>query len=357
MIALSFTNFLFFHTLAEGFSIVIGVMICVVAWQTYSFSPNNFLMFLANGFFWLAVLDLVHTLSYKGMAIFPESSNIPTQLWVATRYLEAAILLIAPQLLKKTVSRHFEFAVFGIISFLLIWLIFNGYFPDAFLDENGLTTFKIYSEYAIGVLLIAAIGNYWRFRDQFEAPMFSLLVTAIILTIISELAFTFYISVYGISNMVGHIFKMLAFGILFIAILRTTLTKPYIALQHEVGLRRKAEDELKKINESLEQRVRKRTNELSKMNNNLTENIEQLESLLRDSEDRQKKSSREFSNLRSKYLESLLNSAEKSLQRDEFINQKDQLQSILMERDFELTSLKNQINGLKSLLHDQSRSS
>lgn len=47
------------------------------------------------------------------------------------------------------------------------------------------------------------------------------------LTIRSELAFTFYIGVYDLSNLVGHIFKIISFYLIYQALIVTGLMKPY----------------------------------------------------------------------------------------------------------------------------------
>jgi two-component system phosphate regulon sensor histidine kinase PhoR len=46
-------------------------------------------------------------------------------------------------------------------------------------------------------------------------------------TIGAELAFTFYVGVYGFPNLVGHFFKIVAFYLIYKAIVETGLTKPY----------------------------------------------------------------------------------------------------------------------------------
>ena len=50
----------------------------------------------------LGGLDLVHTLAYKGMGVFPGyDANLPTQLWVASRYIQALSLLLGYIFLEK----------------------------------------------------------------------------------------------------------------------------------------------------------------------------------------------------------------------------------------------------------------
>ena len=66
-------------------------------------------------------------------------------------------------------------------------------------------------------------------------------------TIISELAFTFYVSVSDLSNFIGHIFKIIAFFFIYKAIIETGLEDPFGLLLRKLklsdeSLRRKADD-------------------------------------------------------------------------------------------------------------------
>ena len=111
----SFFNFLLFHTLAELFAIIIAVLMCVVAWQMYPFTKNNFLMFLGGGYFWVASLDLVHALSYKGFNLIPGVEvGTSIQFWIITRYFEAILLVSAPWFLNHHFKRKNIFTFFGV---------------------------------------------------------------------------------------------------------------------------------------------------------------------------------------------------------------------------------------------------
>ncbi|MGZ3525193.1 MAG: MASE3 domain-containing protein, partial [Thermodesulfobacteriota bacterium] len=89
----SLYNYLLFHNLAEIFSIVIAFGIFAIAWNSRLFLDNNYLLFIGIAYLFVGGLDLLHTFSYKGMAIFGESgSNLPTQLWIAARYMESLSL-------------------------------------------------------------------------------------------------------------------------------------------------------------------------------------------------------------------------------------------------------------------------
>jgi len=228
---ISFYNFLLFHTFAEFFAITIAILTCVVAWNMYPFTRNNYLMYLGAGYFWIGILDLMHTLNYTGMNIFPDGgSNTAVQIWIGTRYLEAILLLSAPWFLKHTFVRIKGFVLFGVGAALIILLVKTGLFPDGFIEGKGLTTFKVYSEYLIITLLIAAIYYLVKQKSFLDKNIVNVMVVSIVFTMCAELAFTFYVSVYGLSNIAGHLFKLFSFWLIFMAVVRTTLKEPFLVM-------------------------------------------------------------------------------------------------------------------------------
>ena len=56
-------NYLLFHTLAEGFSIVVAFSIFMLAWNTRQFIENGYLQFLGIAFLFIGGLDGIHTLA------------------------------------------------------------------------------------------------------------------------------------------------------------------------------------------------------------------------------------------------------------------------------------------------------
>ncbi len=228
----SFYNYLLFHTLAEFFTIMIGVLMFVVALYTYTYARDNFLLYLAVGYFWIAGIDMVHALIYEGMTVFGVgNANHATQFWIADRYLESLLLFSAPFFLSRRFHAGYTFSLFGFIAVSVYVVIMNGYFPDAFIEGTGLTPFKIISEYIICVILILAMMNLYTHRHKLREGVFPFLSISIVLTICAELAFTNYVSLYGLSNLVGHIFKLFSFWFVFYSIILHSLKLPYESLQ------------------------------------------------------------------------------------------------------------------------------
>ncbi|MEE8365998.1 MAG: MASE3 domain-containing protein [Gammaproteobacteria bacterium] len=260
-------NFLAFHTLAELFAIMISFFMFAFAWLTRDFSRNNFLLFLACGYFWIGSLDLVHTLVYKGMNVFVEDSgNLTVQFWIGARYLEAVLLLAAPFAATRKQNEYLLITIFGAVAVGFVAWVLSGQFPTAFVEGKGLTDFKVYSEYLIILILALAFIAIFRQRRYLSTEERVLIAFAIILTMCAELAFTFYITLYGLSILTGHIFKLFSYWFIFQVIVVSNLRRPYTDLQE-------SEDRYKSLFEN---------SEVSVWNEDFSEVIKELGQLRQD---------------------------------------------------------------------------
>jgi len=220
-------NFLLFHSIVEFFSIFVAVGIFIVMWNAKEVMKNNFFMFLGITYFYVGLFHLVHTISYEGMGVFPEyGANLPTELWIAARMVEIVGLLVAPLLIKKSINPKTLFAwVTGGAAALFV-VIFTGYFPDCYIEGVGLTLFKKLMEYIFIILLIVVGVFIYREKESLDKGVLSLLLWFLIFTALAEIAFTFYVSVYGLSNIIGHFSKLIAFYLIYEAIVVTSISHP-----------------------------------------------------------------------------------------------------------------------------------
>lgn len=239
--ALSFFNYLLFHSLVEMFSVVVGALIFVLAWTTKSYMSNHYLLFIGISYLFVGLIDLFHTLAYKGMGVFTAiTANEPTQLWILARYMESLSLVIAPTYARKRVPFIPWVIVYGALTLSGLLLIFQWkIFPDCYVEGKGLTPFKIVSEYVICGLVFMAGLRLLRIQAILDLKVFRLLLAAMAATVIAELAFTFYVSVYGLSNMVGHLFKLLSFLLVFEGLVRTGIRDPFALLFRQLKQEKK----------------------------------------------------------------------------------------------------------------------
>lgn len=246
-------SYLLFHTFAEFFSIIIAGVIFVITWNSRDKIDNGFLIFIGIAFFFIGSIDLLHTLAFKGMNIFTGyDADLPTQLWIAARYLEAVTFLIAPFLFVRRVNVGITFWGFLLVTASLVTLIFSGYFPACYIEGSGLTMFKIVSEYVICLILLVAMVLLSQKKAYFSRDVLLLLYGALIATICSELAFTSYVSVYGPANYLGHILKIVAFALIYQAIVVTGLRRPFETLFRNLS---KSEKKYRALFENMDEGV------------------------------------------------------------------------------------------------------
>ena len=213
------------------------------------FSDNDYLLFIGCALIFVAFLDLIHTFAYKGMNIFGHLGADPaTQLWIAARYIQSVSLLIAPLWLTRKLRLDIAGLCYGGVTALVLAAIFWWHvFPACFLEGSGLTPFKKVSEYIICLILGGALVSLGVHRHLMDEKVNHLIALSIGVTILSELSFTFYVSVYGFSNITGHVLKIVSFYLIYKAIIENGLRRPYDTLFRDL---KESEDRYQQIFET-----------------------------------------------------------------------------------------------------------
>ncbi|MEG6585442.1 MASE3 domain-containing protein [Dendrosporobacter sp. 1207_IL3150] len=220
-------NYLLFHTLAEGFAIVISCIISIFVFLNYNNLPSNFIPILGITYGFSNVFVILHTLAYKGLGILNSDANLPTQMWIIARYLDSSGMLIAGLSLERKIPlSNLAKAYFSLVLFLLL-AIFLQIFPDCFVEGQGLTPFKIYSEYVICLILAISMFILQRHKSQFRLDIYRYLQLFFITSIFTELSMTAYVQVYGIMNIVGHLWQIMSYYFLYRAVVETSLREPF----------------------------------------------------------------------------------------------------------------------------------
>jgi len=225
----SLYSYILFHSIVEIFSIIVSACIFLIAWNSRRFLDSNYMLFLGISFLFITIIDILHTLAYKGMGVFQGyDANLPTQLWIIMRYVLAISFLIAPVFIRRKVNVTLVLLLYSAATVLLLLFIFYwGIFPACYVEGTGLTPFKIYSEYFISLILLGSLIYLILEREAFARPILGLLIGSIVLSIAAEMAFTTYASVYGFSNMLGHMLVFVSFYLIYKALIETGLAKPY----------------------------------------------------------------------------------------------------------------------------------
>jgi PAS domain S-box-containing protein len=233
---ISTADYVVFHSLIELFAIAIAFAIFVIAWNVKS-TLNGYFLILSVGFLFMGFVDLLHTLAYPGMIVFDNVNlDVPTQLWVVARAIQAGTLILATLAIRrKGLNPYLVFFSYMIITSVLVWSIWAGYFPAAYVSGSGLTTFKIVSEYVIAAGFLLAAFLLYRGRQYLDKSAVTLMTASIGLAVASELLFTNYLNVNSFTNMLGHMLKLAEFYLIYLAVIKISINDPFRTLFKEVS--------------------------------------------------------------------------------------------------------------------------
>jgi PAS domain-containing protein len=97
--------------------------------------------------------------------------------------------------------------------------------------DGSFTAFKTDSEYAISALFaVGMLLLLWRGRRGFDRHVLALLWWSIAFTLASELVFALNFGGEHVGNMMGHLFKVIAFYLIYKAVIETSLVRPHDVL-------------------------------------------------------------------------------------------------------------------------------
>jgi signal transduction histidine kinase/CheY-like chemotaxis protein len=238
-----------FHSLAEAFSIVVAFTVFAVFWNARSFLTNACYLLIGVAYLFVAFVDLTHMLAYGGMNVFKGfGPDLAIQLWIVARYLQSISLLAAVFLIGRRINSGYLLAGCAVlVSFLYATIFYWQIFPECFNPKTGLTPFKIASEYIICMLLLVSLILLIVRRGTFDRSVFGLLAASIVVTIASELAFTFYKELYGWQNLLGHYLKIVSFYLVFRAFVEVGLKKPYALLFRDLQQAKEAAESASRV--------------------------------------------------------------------------------------------------------------
>jgi len=247
-------NYLLFHSSAEIFSIAVAFAVFVFSWNSRHYPNTRPFVLLGIGYGFVALLDLVHTFTFRGMQILPAGHDYATKLWVAARGLQALVTL-AFAIFARAHRHASNAAAFAIITAataaLFLSIFWWDIFPVCFVEGQGVTPFKKASEYAISGVLAVSIALL-AFNHQVIARRERLLlIGAFGLNIASEMVFTLYVSAYGYENLIGHLLKIASFALVSQALFASEVRRRITLINDLLGAKarlEKSETELLRAN-------------------------------------------------------------------------------------------------------------
>ena len=255
------------HTFMEMFAIVIAMLIFGVAWNAYSRERPGNLMILAGGFLAVGLIDFADILAWAGMPSFvtPGGHGEATNFQLAARLLTAGTLLAIAlrqwQPVASLAARYRLLATSIAVTGLVYWvgLYYADLLPRTFAGAMGLTALQA----AVSSFIVAAfvaggwfLLQYARRRGSFSTLF---LFAACLLFVLSELCFTLASDAGDRFDMLGHVYKIAAYALVYRAVFVHAVRSPFRRLSRARAELERANEEIRRVNAGLEQRVAERT--------------------------------------------------------------------------------------------------
>lgn len=266
------------HNFLEGFAIAVSVMVFAYGWSTYGATQPRSVTIIAAGFLGVGVLDFAHMLSYAGMPDFvtPGSPNKAIYFWLMAR-LVAALTLLAVVLwggTRESLGSRCRVGLFagmlvlcGLCYYLVLFM--PQALPPMFVPGAGLTPLKIGFEYFLILLQSAVMLLMIARPGRSGLPDGARLVAALGIMVLSELCFTLYAQVHDAFNMLGHVYKTLAYYLIYRSVFVASVRTPFERLMASEAALKESEQKVRALNAELEQRVEQRTAQLAASNREL----------------------------------------------------------------------------------------
>lgn len=228
------------HILAEVLAVVVGFAIFAVHWHVAVSQQlrQARALYLGAAFLAVALIDTLHVLAFPGMPGLVEAGTTERGIyyWLAARFWAAIALLLAVFIDPR--SRHPLFSrgpllVMNLLPVvgLLVWdTTVAGDLGLFYVEGVGLTPLKLAAEYVIIAISLVAAVLYGRMYEVTRDRSSAMLAGALALTVLSELAFTLYSTAYDTFNLLGHVYKVVAYYMIFDGLFVAALLRPYAQL-------------------------------------------------------------------------------------------------------------------------------
>jgi len=272
------------HTLLETVSIVVAALVFSVGWYTWARHRSSSVALLCNAFLAAAVLHFVHVLSFDGMPplVTPSGGGKDILFSLAGRLVVAGALLALALLPWRcsvsagarawlvALSLAFASAVAGAG-------LYDADLPGLFLDPaTGPTPLRLAVGGAIVLLALAAAAGFLALlREPRRTSAVSLFAAASMLAL-TELCFTLAASERDAFSLLGHLYQLAAYLLVYRALFVNLVRVPYQRLESARRALEAGEERYRRLfehsqglNASLELRVRQRTAELEAANEEL----------------------------------------------------------------------------------------
>lgn len=226
-------NYVGVHLVIEIFLIVASFAIAIQTWLIFPFILSNQRIYIGALFLFVGLIEIAHTLAYKGMPYFilESSSYSATWFYMISRITQALGLLLILTVKQRKINETSRWYAYVASILLALSCIFVIYYPTPLLpplviEGQGLAPLKIILQFLAIVfqiiLIIYLVFNYQKARTRNTIMIFASLYL-----ILSDSMFTTYKSVYDIRNFIGHLFQIVGYYYLMRSLYYSSVEKPF----------------------------------------------------------------------------------------------------------------------------------
>lgn len=236
-------HYLPLHTVMETMAIVMAMLGFGIAWNAYSRERPGNIVIIGVVLLGAGLLDFAHMVSALGMPDFltPPSMQKSITFWLAARLLPAVgLLVVALRGWGALQDARARFALLGgvlVYVSVVYWAVIFRLddLPAFFIEGQGLTPLKVGIEYLLVGLHVVAAVLFYRQSDRESGLKLHYLFAASAIAAISELCFTLYRSHGDLFNLVGHIYKIVSYYFIYLAVFVDSVRQPFDALREALG--------------------------------------------------------------------------------------------------------------------------
>lgn len=243
------------HLIIELFAVVISIMVVSVSYHALDRQGESSTNLFVLGFTVVAGCDLIHTVSYAGMPAFI-TANVPgksTFFWLAGRTFEALTISLAAARWSPPVSRNAALLLGVAIVGLIVWagVVHLDAFPELLVAGKGVTPFKSWYEYSLAAVNLAAALVLWKSADHASSARLYLISGSSLAMAMGGLVFAHYQTSSDFTNIGGHLFKLVSYGLMYRAALIFAIREPHALLRESQSRLREREEQISTLADNL----------------------------------------------------------------------------------------------------------
>ncbi len=228
-------NYITLHLLMEILMVFFSLAIATQAWLSSKFNNNSTVLQAGALFLAVGIIEIAHTVTYKGMPFFFQDSNMITAAWfymIGRLTLVIGLIWVYTREEHEVSNEHRYITYVGslLYSAIVIIAVSTGTILPPILADDGTRIIKDNLQFVALVLQMLFMGLIMK-RVFKGSKRYLFLLVASIFLICGDLMFRSATNSYEITNFVGHLFQLIGFKLLFDTIFYASVEKPFVELR------------------------------------------------------------------------------------------------------------------------------